>query len=55
MKYRYFFFGVGVVFLIFAGVEFARTDNDVAVAVNAITGVIFLFLGFSPPRRTGKS
>ena len=51
MKYRYMFFGLAVIFLILAIVEFVRTDNYTAIVVNAITAVIFLLLGVSPPKR----
>jgi hypothetical protein len=51
MKSRYIFILLGTLFLIFAVVEFVRTANYTAVVVNAITAVIFLFLGVMPAKR----
>jgi hypothetical protein len=51
MKSRYVFITVGALFLIFAVIEFVRTANYAAIIVNAITAVIFLFLGVAPARR----
>jgi hypothetical protein len=51
MRSRYIFFAVGALFLLFAVVEFVRTDNYTAIIVNAIAAVIFFFLGVAPARR----
>lgn len=51
MKYRYFFYGAGVVFLAIGAVAL-YAQNPLAAAVNGLAGAIFLFLGYSPPRRS---
>ena len=51
MKYRYLFFVAAGVFLVMALVALFATQNYLAVAVNGGVGLIFLFLGISPPRR----
>jgi hypothetical protein len=50
MKSRYLFLAVGAVFLAVAALEFLRYSNDVAAAVNAVTGIIFLYLGGIPSK-----
>jgi hypothetical protein len=51
MKYRYLFFVAGGAFLIVAILALVLSRDGLAAGVNAVTGAIFIFLGFSPPKR----
>jgi hypothetical protein len=51
MRSRYIFIAAGLVFLIFAVVEFVRTDNYTAIVVNALAAVVFLILGVVPGKK----
>ena len=51
MKYRYLFFVAAGAFLVVALVALFASQNYIAAAVNGGSGLIFLFLGISPPQR----
>jgi len=51
MKYRYLYFVAAGAFLVVALVALFASQNYLAAAVNGGSGLIFLFLGISPPQR----
>lgn len=48
MKSKSIFWAAGTIFLAFGALEFFHAHNNLAAGVNAITGAIFLVLGWVP-------
>jgi hypothetical protein len=52
MKSRYLYFAASVAFLVAAVIELRPPRNITAAVLDAAAGLIFLFLGAVPKRRT---